>query len=160
MYTYEKYNFRIITLVLLLLTIGFLSYTTWVGAILSAALMVMTAFSYQGIKVDREKKKYIRYDRFLMITIGRWEPLPPPSYVTVVRINLSSQRTMPGPMVMPENSKLAKAYKVNLVVEHEMRYIPVCRGSLNTMKEEAIKLGKILDIRALDFTTHEKHWIL
>jgi hypothetical protein len=160
MYTYERYNFRIITLLLVILVIVFLVYATYLGAIISAALGVLLSFSYQGTKIDGENKRFIRYDRFLMITIGRWESLPTPSYVTIVRINLSSERTVPGPLVMPENKKGAKAYKVNLVVEHEMRYIPVCRGPIDKMKEEAIRLGKTLGIRVLDFTTHEKHWIL
>ncbi len=86
--------------------------------------------------------------------------MPTPSYVTIVRINLSSRRTIPSPMVLPEDKKGAKSYKVNLVVEGKERYINICRGSLQKMTKEAIRLGKFLNLRVLDYTTHDKKWIL
>jgi hypothetical protein len=49
---------------------------------------------------------------------------------------------------------------VNLVVEGKERYISICRGRLEPMKAEAIRLGKHLGIRVLDYSTHEKKWIL
>jgi hypothetical protein len=45
-------------------------------------------------------------------------------------------------------------------VEGNQRYIPICRGPLGKMKEEALRLGRVLNIRVLDYTTHEKKWIL
>ena len=160
MYTYEKYNFRIITLILGLMAFIFLVYNAYIGAIVSLALGILLVYSYQGVKIDGENQRFMRYDRFVKFRIGRWETLPKPSYVTLVRINLSSRRTLPAPMVMPENKKGAKAFKVNLVVEDDMRYITICRGSLEKMREEALKLGRELGIRVLDYTTHDKHWIL
>jgi hypothetical protein len=61
---------------------------------------------------------------------------------------------------MPEVDKTAKAYKVNLVVEGDERYVSICSGKLEEMKAEAIRLGKHMDLRVLDYTTHEKKWIL
>ena len=66
---------------------------------------------------------------------------------------------MPSPLVLPENTKRARSYKVNLVVEGDERYISICRGSLEKMIEEALRLGKHLDIQVLDYTTSEKKWI-
>jgi len=160
MYTYEKYNFRIITLILGLMAFIFLVYSEYIGATVSLALGVLLIYSYQGVKIDGKNQRYMKYDRFVQFRIGRWESLPKPSYVTLVRINLSSRRTLPAPMVLPEDRKGAKAFKVNLVVEDDMRYITICRGSLEQMKDEALKLGRHLDIRVLDYTTHDKHWIL
>jgi hypothetical protein len=160
MYTYERYNFRVITLLLVLVALLFLKYREYTGAAVSGVLAALLVFSYQGISIDGPGKRFIRYDRFLKLKIGRWEKLPNPSYVTLVRINLSSRRTLPSPVIMPDHTKGAKAFKVNLVVEDEMRYIPVCRGPLKQMREEALRLGRELGIRVLDYTTHEKHWIL
>ncbi len=160
MYTYEKYNFRIITLLLGLMAVVFLVYNEYIGAIISLALGVLLIFSYTGISVDRVNKRFIKYDRFVKFRIGRWEKLPKPSYVTLVRINLSSQRNQSNPMILPEAGKGARAFKVNLVVEGDMRFITICRGPLGKMKEEALKLGRELEIRVLDYTTHDKHWIL
>jgi hypothetical protein len=160
MYTYERYNFRMVTPLLALMAIAFLVYKEYIGAGSSVALGILLVYSFQGVKIDKLGKRFIRYDRFIGFRIGRWETLPQPSYVTLVRINLSSRRTLPAPMLMPETKKGAKAFKVNLVVEDERRYIPICRGSLEKMREEAIKLGSALDIRVLDYSTHEKKWIL
>ncbi|MFH0757864.1 MAG: hypothetical protein V2B15_11295 [Bacteroidota bacterium] len=160
MYTYERYNFRIITLLLGIMVIAFLAYNEYIGAIISLALGALLTWSYTGIRIDGVRQRFIRYDRFVKFRIGRWEKLPKPSYVTLVRINLSSERNQFNPMILPEAGKAAKVFKVNLVVEGDMRFITVCRGSLEKMKEEALKLGRELGVRVLDYTTHDKHWIL
>jgi hypothetical protein len=106
------------------------------------------------------KQQYLRYDRFLNFKFGAWKTLGIPSYVTVVRINLSSNRIGPSPMVGPEDRKGARAFKVNLVVEGDERYVSICRGTVDKMTEEALRLGRFLHVRVLDYTTHEKKWIL
>jgi len=160
MYTYERYNFRIFTLLLALITFIFLAYSEFIGASVSLLVGILISFSYRGTLIDEKKLRYMKYDRFLWVKIGRWESMSVPSYVTVVRINLSSRRTLPSPLALPENKKGAKSYKVNLVVEGDERYINVCMGSLDAMITEALRLGKHLNIRVLDYTTHDKKWIL
>ena len=160
MYTYERYNFRIFTLLLALITFIFLAYSEFIGASVSLLVGILISFSYRGTLIDEKKLRYMKYDRFLWVKIGRWESMSVPSYVTVVRINLSSRRTLPSPLALPENKKGAKSYKVNLVVEGDERYINVCMGSLDAMIAEALRLGKHLNIRVLDYTTHDKKWIL
>ncbi len=160
MYRYEKYNFRLFTPLLALMMITFIIYREYIGAAVSLGFGIFSAFSFQGVLIDGEKRRYMKYDRFVRLRIGRWEPFSTPSYVTVVRINLSSQRNMPSPLALPDRSKSAKSFKVNLVVEGRERFIPVCRGRLEPMKDEALRLGRYLGIRVLDYSTHEKHWIL
>jgi hypothetical protein len=160
MYNYERYNFRVITLLLGLMAFIFLVYETYTGAILSLALAILVTFSYEGITIDPLKQRFIKYDRFFGIRIGRWESLPKPSYVTLVRINLNNQRNMASPVVTPQPGKSTRAYKVNLVVEGDLRYIAICRGPLEKMKNEALKLGRTLEIRVLDYTSPDKKWIL
>ena len=160
MYKYERYNFRVLTLLLVIVTIIFFSYQKYIEGTASIVLGILLSISFQGVKIDTAGGRYIKYDRFAFLRIGRWEELPPPSYVTIVRINLSSNRTQALPMVIPEDKKGVKAFKVNLVVEDDVRYITICRGSLEEMKEEALKLGRVMGIRVLDYSTHEKHWIL
>jgi hypothetical protein len=160
MYTFERYNFRIITLILGLMSAMFLIYSEYLGGIISLVLGVLLLYSFQGVSIDLKNRRYMKFDRFVRFRIGRWETLPKPEYVTLVRINLSSQRTLPSPIALPDNRRSSKAYKVNLVVEGEMRYLPICHGSLEQMREEALKLGRALEVRVLDFSTHEKHWIL
>ena len=159
-YRYEKYSFKVITPLMALLTFVFLVYAEYIGTSISFVVGTLLAFSYQGVIIDMAGQRYMKYDRFLNIRIGGWKTLSTPSYVTVVRINLSSARTGPSPIVVPQDKKGVRAFKVNLVVEGDQRYISICRGSLEKMTEEALRLGKSLQIGVLDYTTHEKKWIL
>jgi hypothetical protein len=159
-YRYEKYVFRVVTPLMALATIIFLIYAAYLGAAITFVLGILFVFSYQGVVIDAGDKRYMKYDRFLSFKIGSWEELPTPSYVTVVRINLSSRRTAPSPIVVPQDKQGARAFKVNLVVEGDKRFISICRGSRELMKEEALRLGEHLGIRVLDYTTSEKKWIL
>ncbi len=160
MYKYERYYFRMFTPLMGIMFLIFAIYGEWIGAVISTVLGILVSFSYQGIIVDGEQERYLKYDRIVTWKIGRWEPLSTPLYVTIVRVNLSALRTIPSPLPLPDNKKGAKAYKVNLVVEGNSRYVTICRGGLEPMKKEALKLGSALNIRVLDYTTHHKHWIL
>jgi len=159
-YTYEKYYFRMFSLLLALMTFIFLVNSEIIGGTISFVLGVLLSISYQGIRIDPLKQQYLKYDRFVWFKIGRWRNMSSPSYVTIVRINLSSGRNMPSPLVLPDDKKGARSFKVNLVVEGDERYINICRGSQAAMTHEALRLGRHLGIRVLDFTTHEKKWIL
>ena len=159
-YRYEKYSFKIITPLIGLISLAFLLNGAYIVGSILLLIGCLSAFSYQGVIIDETRHQYLKYDRFLKIRIGAWKPLSDPSYVTVVRINLSNRRIGPAPMVMPEGQKEAKAYKVNLVVEGDERYVSICRGPLEKMTREALRLGEHLQIRVLDYTTHEKKWIL
>ncbi len=158
-YKYEKYSFKIITPLMALLTIAFLVNGEYIGGPICFVLGGLLAFSYQGIIIDTATQRYMKYDRFLNFRIGGWKNLPVQSYVTIVRINLSSRRSAPSPIVVPQDKKGARAFKVNLVVEGQMRFIGICRGSLENMTKEALRLGEHLQLRVLDYTTHEKKWI-
>jgi len=158
-YRYEKYSFKFISPLMALITIAFLVNGEYIGGSICFVVGALAAFSYQGVIIDMAGKRYMKYDRFLNFKIGGWKALPSPSYVTVVRINLSSRRIGPTPIVVPQDKKGARAFKVNLVVEGKTRYISICRGSLEKMTREALRLGEHLQIRVLDYTTHEKKWI-
>ena len=159
-YRYEKYSFKVITPLMALMSFIFLVNGEFIGGSICFVLGALSAFSFQGVIIDVAARQYLKYDRFLKIRIGGWKALPPPSYVTVVRINMANRRTGPSPIVVPQDKKGARAFKVNLVVEGDQRFIGICRGSLEKMTEEALRLGKSLNVRVLDFTTHEKKWIL
>jgi hypothetical protein len=159
-YKYERYNFRVITPLLVLIALVFLFNGGYIGASVFFVLGALLAVSFQGVIIDLQRKRYLKYDRFLNFRIGSWETLPNPSYVTIVRIKLSSRRTAPSPIVAPEDKKGARAFKVNLVVEGSKRFIPICHGPQEQMTDEALRLGRHMQLRVLDYTTHEKKWIL
>lgn len=159
-YRYEKYSFKVVTPLMALIGAALLANGVYIAGGIVLVLGGLFAFSYQGVIIDPEKHEYMAYDRFLKFNIGGWKKYSTPSYVTIVRINLSSRRSAASPIVVPQDKQGARAFKVNLVVEGNERFIPVCKGSKDKMTAEAIRLGKHLDLRVLDFTTHEKKWIL
>ena len=103
MFKYERYNFRIFTLLFALMAIIFAANYEYIGMTISLVFAGLLSFSYQGIQIDPERKRYLKYDRFLWFRIGKWMSLSTPSYVSIVRINLSNRRTMASPMVLPED---------------------------------------------------------
>jgi len=159
-YRYEKYSFKIITPLMALLLIAFVANGEYIGGSISLVLGALLVFSYRGVIIDMAEQRYMKYDRFLKVRIGTWQDLPVPSYVTIVRINLSSRRSAPSPIVVPQDKKGARAFKVNLVVEGKSRFIGICRGSQDDMTREALRLGEYLQLRVLDYSTHDKKWIL
>lgn len=159
LYQYEKYNFRVISPLMALIALTFLFNGIYIGAIIFFVLGVLLTISYQGVIIDLPGNRYMKYDRFLNLRIGSWKTLSKPTYVTIVRIKLSNRRSAPSPIVAPEDKKGVRAFKVNLVVEGDDRYIPICHGSLHNMTFEALRLGGYLKLRVLDYTTHEKKWI-
>ena len=102
------------TLLMALVTFIFLVNSFYIGGAVSLTLGVLLSISYQGTKIDPEKQLYLKYDRFLWIKIGSWKSFSKPKYVTIARINLSSFRNLPTPLVLPDDRKKARAYKVNL----------------------------------------------
>jgi len=55
-YTYEKYSFRIFTLLMVLMTFIFMFNSGFIGGAVCILLGVLISISYQGIKIDPVKK--------------------------------------------------------------------------------------------------------
>jgi len=159
-YRFEKYSFKVITPLMALMSLAFLVNGAFIGGSICFVIGGLSAFSFQGIIISTADRQYLKYDRFLKFKIGAWKSMAAPSYVTIVRIKLSSRRSAPSPIVAPQDKKGARAFKVNLVVDGPERFVSICRGSLPKMTEEALRLGEHLQVRVLDYTTHEKRWIL
>ncbi len=159
MYTFERFNVRLFSWFLLLVgTILSLS-----GMYLEGALFgtpgALTAISFTGFNIDAEKSRFRKYDRFLWVYIGSWHPIPEPMYVTVVRVKLSGRRLSPLPMATADEGRSTRTYKMNLVVNGKERYIPLTYGKRTELLNEGMKIAALLNIRLLDHTTSEKHWV-
>jgi len=161
MYTYEKFTLRLFPIMLLavsLVLIFILKEYTFGG--ITGTFGAVFSISFNGFTIDAPGRKYRQYDRFLWFYMGSWKPLPPPMYVTVVRIKLSSRRDQASPMVGPGDGSSVRTYKLNLVIDDKSRYIPLARGKRMEMLQEGHKLAHYLGIRLLDHTTSEKKWIV
>ncbi len=117
------------------------------------------AISFKGFKIDTKNKRIRHYDRFLWFYFGKWIDYPTPQYITVVSIKLSARRNSSIAIITPQSGKSAQSYKMNLVVEGKTRFIPLTRGNRTKLIEEALIIGRLLEIRVLDYTSHEKHWL-
>ena len=159
MYTYEKFNLQLLPWFALVLAILFLFSGMYMEAGISGAIALLFSISYRGFNLDPQKGLIRQYDRFLWFYIGSWRPIPPPLYVSVVRIRLSSRRVSPMPLPTPETGKSSRTYKLKIVVEGPERYISLTHGSRIEMLEEGLKIARLLHIRLLDQTTSEKRWL-
>jgi hypothetical protein len=159
MYTYEKFNIRLMAWFLLLLGVIFTFSGMYTEAAIFGTPGGLFAISFKGFKIDAGKMRIRHYDRFLWFYFGRWQSYPEPQYVTVVSIKLSGKRNAPIAFIIPEGGKASQSYKMNLIVEGKQRFIPLTRGNREKLLEEAMIIGKLLDIRVLDYTSHEKQWL-
>jgi len=160
MYTYEKFNVRLFPWFLLVIAVVFTFSGMYIGAAISGIPGAVTAFSWTGFNIDPETKRIRQFDRFTWFYIGSWKPIPQPLYVTVVRIRVSGVRNLPIPMATAQEGSSSTTYKLNLVINSRERYIPLARGKRMIMLEEGLKIAKLLNIRLLDHTTSEKHWLV
>ncbi|MFC2129349.1 hypothetical protein ACFLQX_01070 [Bacteroidota bacterium] len=144
---------------LLLLGIVFTFQEMYIEAAVFGTPGGLFAISFKGFKIDSINRRIKHYDRFLWFYFGRWHDYPQPLYVTVVSVKLGSKRNAPIAFVLPESGKAAQSYKMNLVVEGKQRYIPLTRGNRSKLIEEALKIGQLLNIRVLDYTSPDKKWL-
>jgi hypothetical protein len=128
-------------------------------AVILISAGVVFGISFTGFNIDAKQLLIRQYDRFLWFYIGSWRPIPPPLYISVVRIKLSTRHISPFPLPMPEPGKSSRSYKLNLVVAGDQRFISLTRGNRLEMLNEGLKIARLLNIKLLDHTTSEKHWI-
>ena len=159
MYTYEKFNLRLFPWFLLLVSIYLSISGNYIEAGIFATPGGIFAISFKGFKIDPENKRIRHYDRFLWFYFGKWIEYPKPQYVTVASIKLGVKRNLPLAIISPQSGKSAQSYKMNLVVEGKLRFIPLTRGNREKLIEEALIIGRLLGIRVLDYTSHEKQWL-
>lgn len=159
MYTYEKFNLRLVPPFLVIIGTLFIATKMYIQGGLLGTIGALFSISFKGFSIDPEKMTIRHYDRFLWFSFGAWKPIPAPQYVTVVRIKLSSRRDGAIPLVLPSEGKSSVSYKMNLVVNSKERYLPLARGNRLDMLEEGLKIARLLNVKLLDHTTCEKRWL-
>lgn len=159
MYTYERFSLQLVPWFALILGIVFLIAGMYLEAAVATAIGLPLCISYRGFNIDPQKNLVRKYDRFLMLYIGGWRPIPSPLYVSVVRIRLSSRRITPMPFPTPESGRSARTYRLSIVVDSRERYISLTNGKRPEMLEEGLKIARLLQVKLLDHTTSEKRWL-
>lgn len=160
MYSYERFNVRFFPWFLVLLAIIFSVSGMYIESAIFGIPGAVTSFSWTGFNIDPEKRLIRKYDRFMWFYIGNWKPIPQPMYVTVVRVKLSSSRTLPIPMPSTDEGSSSRSYKMNIVINSRDRFIPLTYGKRMELLEEGLKIARLLNIRLLDYSTSEKRWLV
>jgi len=159
MYIHENYRFNFLSPLFILAGAIFAVYDTLIPAGIAFFFGAIFLVSFQGIRIDVKNMKMQKYNRILWVRFGNWIPLKPVQYLTVNRYNIRGSQAgfleSSGP-----GSSVYKGYKVNMVFEGKNTYVSLMKGSREKMTEEAVRLGKMMNCRVLDYSTHEKQWIL
>jgi len=159
MYIRETYKFNFLSPMLLLMGSIFAIYDDWILSGILLLLGVAFLVSFQGIIIDIHELKMQKFNKILWFRFGKWVPLQPIQYLTITRYNLRGSQA--GFLTGSEaGSTVSKSYKVNMVFEGKNLYVTLMHGSKAKMITEALKLGNSLECRVLDYTTHDKKWIL
>ena len=159
MHTYERFNLRLFPWFLLLISLYLSTQGLYIQAAIFGTPGGLTAISFKGFKIDPKNKRIKHYDRFLWFYFGKWINFSTPQYVTVVSIKLTAKRSASIAVISPQSGKPSQSYKLNLIVEGKQRFVPLTRGKRAKLIEEALVIGRLLGVRVLDYTTHEKHWL-
>lgn len=158
-YIHESYKFNFIAPLLYLLSIIFIAYAEYIPAIASFVIGTLFLFSFEGVRIERDAGRMQRYQKILWIRFGKWITIPQVQYVTVTRFNIrgSQSNYMTG---SDSGSSVYKAYKINLVLEGKNQYVTLIRGKREKLLTESVKIGQLFNCRVLDYSTHEKRWLI
>lgn len=151
---------RIFPWFMLILGIVFAITGMYIEAGIFGTFGAVFSISFNGFSIDSQKLLIRQYDRFLWFYFGKWRPFPRPLYVTVVSIKVSGRRIQPLPLALPGEGKSSQTYKLNLVVDGKERYISLARGKRLAMLDEGLKIARLLHVKLLDHSSHEKRWLV
>ncbi len=148
--------------IFLILDLMLWSTSYYVLAIISTLLTFIVLIQPTGFIIDKEKHKIKFIKGFISLKTGKWRKLPEIKYVSLLRVKHIDNFHQTNPTLFEPKTVKSSNYLVNIVIkENWQKERPV--KLLNTNKEDAIcqglKLGDYLDLRVLDQTTHEKHWL-
>ena len=159
MYNRETYIFNFFAPLLFIIGGMLAFYRVFIPAGIALILGIAFLISYQGVSIDVEKHKIKMYNRILWFKFGGWLPLGTVQYLTINRYNIRGSQS--GYLTGADTGAgVYKSYKVNMVFEGKNNYISLMKGTREEMTGEALKLGKMLNCKVLDYSTHEKKWIL
>lgn len=158
MYIQETYKFNFLSPSFLLVGSIFAVYSKILPAGISFLLGLVFLISYHGIRIDPTNKKMQKFNRILWIRFGEWSTIQPIQYLTINRYNIRGSQAayLAG---SERGSTVSKSYKVNMVYEGKNLYVTILKGNKEKMITEALKLGKVLNCRVLDYSSHEKKWL-
>ena len=144
------------------LLIGLLLYFA-INPYTGLSLMVISAIyslTSTGKEINTSKKSIRDFRKLGKLTYGKWIDLPPIKYIAVVRMLRGKKSFHASSVSIVQMATDEYVYVLNLVVDPVKNdTIKLLEGSLNESISSALKLGEMLNLKVLDFTTPDHKWI-
>lgn len=154
----QRFNFGLAIVFIINLLI-MVSINIIVGVFLTAITMGILLIR-SGLEIDTERNKLRRYSKIFGYVIGKWENIPELDYVTVVRVKMTTKKFQASSDQYVQASSSNVKFRVNLATKNnKIRVIKVITCGMNEALNEALKIGKALDLDVLDYTSPERKWI-
>lgn len=131
------------------------------GAVASV-LTIVISIQPSGFIFDKENNRVKIVKGYLSLRSGKWKKLPEIKYVSLLRVKHIDNLHQTNPTLYSPKTTRSSNYMVNLIIKETWqreRPVRLMKTSKETAITEGLKLAEYLDLRVLDQTTHEKHWI-
>ncbi|MBI9065826.1 MAG: hypothetical protein JEZ09_00960 [Salinivirgaceae bacterium] len=136
----------------------------WIHAIYALGVIfsiftIVAFFKTSGFILDKENNRVKRISGYSGIQYGKWYRVPDIKYVSLLRVKQASNSNNGATSV--QNSPRSSCYQINLIVQQhrEKRVFGLMTTNVETARSEGVKLGAFLDLKVLDSTTYNRHWI-
>jgi len=125
-----------------------------------ALITYMFVATKTGVEIDVTNNRFRRNMILLGHDFGKWRLLPPVKYVSVVRMKESAKSFSGATATLSRQTTGSFIYNINLIVDNKkIRYIKILSARKKEALQKAILIGNALDIKVLDYTSHDKQWI-
>ena len=142
------------------LELAFLFSVSYLVGGLLIAVTFGILFIKTGVEIDHDNNRMRSYFNFFGIETGNWTSIPKLKYVSVVRVKTKKKSFQASSDLFVQTSSKNVKFSVNLITEDKIkRFIRITSAKKDEAIKKALELGEVLDLRVLDYTTHDKVWI-
>lgn len=129
-----------------------------VGVMVLAGVIALTSTGKEIDPLTNRMRDFISIDKW---SIGKWDALPEIKYIAVVRMVKAKKKFHVSSVSIVQERSDERVYQLNLVVNpHKNNVIRLSVGEMQDSLNQAVVLGKMMNLKVLDFTTPEHKWIL
>jgi len=155
-----KTRFNTSLFIVFTLELAFLFAVSYIVGGLLIAVTLGVLFIRTGVEIDLDNNRMRSYFNFFGMESGNWTSIPELKYVSVVRVKTKKKRFQASSDMYVQVSTKNVKYNVNLITEDKRkRFIRMLSAEKEEAIEKALELGKTLDLKVLDYTSHDKVWI-
>lgn len=155
-----KERFSLTLFIIFGLELGLLFAFNFVFGIVSILITIGILRIKSGVEIDLDNNRMRDYISFLGIELGNWTTIPNLKYISIVRVKLKRKSFKVSAITFGQSSSNKLMYNVNLITEDKRkRYIKILSAKKEESIKTALKIGELLDLKVLDYSTIDKKWI-